>query len=134
MDKFSQTSLRAFLDEALDAPQMAAIETALRDDPALVEKLAALVAERDAGLHSLGEIWRRGRLTCPTREQLGSYLLGALPDDVADYVTFHVENIACRTCGANLADLKSQAEASSARPTEQRRQKYFQSSVGRLRR
>ena len=28
----------------------------------------------------MSEIWRRGRLSCPGRHQLGSFLLGALPD------------------------------------------------------
>jgi hypothetical protein len=112
---------------------MARIEQALRKDRQLVRQLAAINARRDAGVHSLGEIWRRHRLSCPSRQQLGSYLLGALAQEAADYITFHLELVGCRYCRANLSDLKKQqAEASEA--VETRRRKYFQSSAGYLRR
>ena len=100
---------------------------------ALQKQLAAINGRRDAGVHSLGEIWRRHRLSCPSREQLGSYLLGVLPRDAADYVKFHLETIGCRYCAASLADLKAQQSAAEAEIAERRRQKYFQSSAGYLR-
>jgi len=127
-----QSDLESYLDEALPPEEMARIEQALRKDRQLVRQLAAINARRDAGVHSLGEIWRRHRLSCPSRQQLGSYLLGALADEAADYVTFHLELVGCRYCRANLTDLqKQQAEASEA--VETRRRKYFQSSAGYLR-
>lgn len=131
---FTDAELAAYLDESAPQDRVAAIEEALRDDEALRDRLAESVARRDAGLHSLGEVWRRRRLTCPTREQLGSYLLGVLPDDLADYVRFHLEVVECHVCRANVADLRErhaaggQGEAGGAR-----RQRYYQSSVGRLR-
>ena len=128
-----QSDLDAYLDEALPPEEMARIERALRKDAKLRQQLAATNARRDAGVHSLGEIWRRHRLSCPSRQQLGSYLLDALPDDQAQYVTFHLEVIGCRYCKANLTDLKSQ-EAEAPDAAETRRRKYFQSSVGHLRR
>ena len=73
---FTNTELEAFLDEALPVERMAAIEDALRKSESLQQQLAAINGRRDAGVHSLGEIWRRHRLSCPSREQLGSYLLG----------------------------------------------------------
>lgn len=128
-----QSDLESYLDEALPPEEMARIEQALRKDRQLVRQLAAINARRDAGVHSLGEIWRRHRLSCPSRQQLGNYLLGALADEAADYVTFHLELVGCRYCRANLTDLqKQQAEASEA--VETRRRKYFQSSAGYLRR
>ena len=127
-----QSDLEAYLDEALPPDEMARVESALRDDPELVRQLAATNGRRDAGIHSLGEIWRRHRLTCPAREQLGSYLLGALPDDVEGYIRFHLETIGCRYCRANLSDLEKQQAESSA-TVETRRRKYFQSSAGYLR-
>ncbi len=130
---FSDALLHAYLDEVAPAEQMVAIEVALRTDGALQKRLAALVAGRDAGLHSLGEVWRRRRLTCPTREQLGSHLLGVLPEGLADYVRFHLEQAECRWCAANLEDLQKQHDATSrAEERDDRRQRYFQSSVGRL--
>jgi len=130
---FTTAELEAYLDEALPIEQMTAIEDALRNDSALAERLAATNGRRDAGVHSVGEIWRRHRLSCPSREQLGSYLLGVLAADAADYVKFHVEQIECRYCAANLEDLRSQQSAAN-REQVQRRQRYFQSSVGHLRR
>jgi len=131
--RFAQAELEAYLDEALPAEDMARIEKALRDDPKLAAQLAALNARRDAGLHSLGAIWRRHRLSCPSREQLGSYLLGTLPRETADYVEFHVQMVGCRFCRANLADLEAQ-QAEADEVVQSRRRKYFQSSAGYLRR
>jgi hypothetical protein len=128
-----QSDLEAYLDELLPPEEMARIEEALRRDSLLVEQVSGINARRDAGVHSLGEIWRRHRLTCPTREQLGSYLLGALPEDRAEYVAFHMEVIGCRYCRANLTDLKHH-QAEEPEVVRTRRRKYFQSSAGYLRR
>jgi hypothetical protein len=125
--------LEAYLDEALAAEEMARIEQAIRRQPQLVAQLAALCAQRDAGVHSLGAIWRRHRLSCPTREQLGSFLLGALDDGLAGYVGFHLDVIGCRYCQANLADLKNR-QVEQLEAAETRRRRYFQSSAGLLRR
>jgi hypothetical protein len=132
--RFTNSELEAFLDEALPVERMTAIEEALRSNESLQERLAAINGRRDAGMHSLGEIWRRHRLSCPSREQLGSYLLGVLSRDVADYVNFHVETVECRYCTASLGDLTTRQSAAEADAIERRRQRYFQSSVGHLRR
>lgn len=125
--------LEAFLDEALAPEEMARIEKALRSDGELARRLAVIQSRRGAGVHSLGEVWRSERLSCPSREQLGSYLLGALGPEHADYIEFHLRVIGCRMCLANLADLeRQQAEAPEA--IRSRRRRYFESSVGRLRR
>jgi hypothetical protein len=62
---------------------------------------------------------------------LGSYLLGVLPAETAHYVAFHIDQIGCRTCRANLDDLKRQ-QRESAQETTTRRRRYFQSSAGCL--
>ena len=131
---FTNTELEAFLDEALPVERMAAVEDALRQNAELQAQLAAINGRRDAGVHSLGEIWRRHRLSCPTREQLGSYLLGVLSREAADYTRFHLETIGCRYCAASVEDLKARQVAAEKEVAERRRQKYFQSSVGHLRR
>jgi hypothetical protein len=130
---FSNSELEAFLDELLPVERMAAVEDALRRSDALQKRLTAINGRRDAGVHSLGEIWRRHRLSCPTREQLGSYLLGVLPRGAADYTKFHVESIGCRYCAASISDLKAQQLAADTQIAEHRRRKYFQSSAGYLR-
>ncbi len=131
LNTFSESELEAYLDEALPAASMATIEEALRHDRPLVERLIAINGRRDAGLHSLGEVWRRHRISCPTRQQLGSYLLGALPGDHVEYIRWHVEVAGCRVCQANRDDL---ARQQSEQPVESdhRRKKYFQSSAGLL--
>lgn len=128
-----QSDIEAYLDEALPPDEMARIELALRKDPELSQQMAAIHSRRDAGVHSLGEIWRRSRLSCPSRRELGSFLLGALEENTADYITFHLETVGCRFCRANLADLESQ-QAEKQEHVQQRRRKYFQSSVGHLHR
>ena len=127
----NQSDFEAYLDEALPPEQMARIEKALRADPRLIRQVSAVHSRRSAGVHSLGDIWRGGRLSCPTREQLGSLLLGVLPDDAADYVRFHLEVVGCRYCRANLEDLKSQ-QAEGHETVQKRRRRYFQSSAGYL--
>ena len=130
-EPFSLTELEAYLDEALPPEAMARVEEALRSDESLAGQLADINGRRDAGMHSLGGVWRRARLSCPSREQLGSYLLEALPEDAAGYVTFHLETVGCRYCTANLADMRAQHDQSDA-GTDVRRRKYFQSSAGYL--
>jgi hypothetical protein len=121
--------LEAYLDESLPIARMAAVEEALRRDPPLLRALEAINGRRDAGVHSLGEIWRRNRVSCPTRQQLGSFLLGILSDEQSGYIRFHLDTIGCRYCQANLLDLQSQQAPPLA---AQRRKKYLQSSAGFL--
>lgn len=125
--------LRAFLDEALPPAQMATIEQALRDDKSLHSRLTQVRGEQDAGMHSIGAIWRRHRLSCPDRSELGQYLLGVLDEEVEQYVQFHLERIGCRFCSANLQDLQRQREESQVE-TQQRRHRFLQTSAGYLRR
>ena len=132
-DMYSDNDLAAYLDEALPPERMAEIESTLRGDSALMSRLSGISQRRDAGQHALGEIWRRHRLSCPSREELGSFLLAAMSDTAADYVRFHVETVGCRVCQANLADLRAQ-QAENDRTSDTRRRKYFQSSAGYLRR
>lgn len=122
--------LAAYLDEMLPAEQMAAVEKALRRSESLRHRLSGLTRRRDSGLHSVGEIWRRERLSCPPRQQLGSFLLGTLEPGLAKYVEFHIGTVGCRVCAANLHDLEQQADAQPATTT--RRRKFFQSSAGLL--
>lgn len=124
--------LAAYLDDALSEAETAQVEHALRQSESLRKQVAALRQELDRGDHSVGAIWRRERLSCPAREQLGSYLLGVLEPDVQEYVSFHLETIACPFCRANLDDLK--ARQAETPPQKQKRQKrFFESSAGLLR-
>ena len=127
----TDAELEAFLDEALPADVMSRLEQSLREDKSLLERLAAVSSDRDSGVHSLAAIWRTNRLTCPSRQELGNYLLGVLTNEQSDFIKFHVETSGCRTCQANLSDLRAQ-QSEAATIKESRRRKYFQSSAGQL--
>jgi hypothetical protein len=130
--QFSHSDLEAYLDEALPEAALAEMEQALRADSSLLEELAAINARRDSGSHSIATIWRRHRVSCPTRQDLSNFLLQILSAEQTQYLNFHVETVGCRYCQANLDDLKDrQTESSDQAAT--RRRKYFQSSAGHLR-
>lgn len=131
MSQFSEAELEAYLDEALGPDDMAAVEQAMREDGQLASRIARTIAKRDAGVHSIGAIWRRNRVSCPTRDQLGSYLLGALEPEAHEYLDFHLETIGCRFCRANLEDLRHRQEDSTE--SAKRKRRYFESSAGYLR-
>ncbi|TWU40372.1 hypothetical protein Q31b_37210 [Novipirellula aureliae] len=131
MSDFTDAELAAFLDEALPACQSSQLEERLRSDTDLRRRLIEIQGREAAGLHTIGAIWRRDRLSCPSRSELGQYLLDALEAEKADYIRFHLDEVGCRYCQANLADL--QEASTSKTPTEDRRKRYFQTSVGYLR-
>ena len=128
--EFTNDQLLAYFDEMLAVDQMVLIEEALRQSGVLRTQLANIIQARDAGMHSIGEIWRRERLSCPSRSQLGSYLLGTAAESLSEYIPFHIDQVGCRICAANLEDLQSVIDATPE--TAQRRQRYFQTSVGYL--
>ena len=74
----SDAELLAYLDEMLAPERAAVIEKELRASTALRQQAGVLARRRDQGGHTVGEIWRRERLSCLSRSQLGSYLLGTL--------------------------------------------------------
>jgi hypothetical protein len=127
----TREQLHAYLEDALDDAETARVEQALRESEPLRRLLRTIMQERDRGDHSIGAIWCRQRLSCPSREQLGSYLLKVLDAGLQDYVDFHLRTIGCSFCLANLADLQSQHKEAAPRARERRR-RYFESSAGYL--
>jgi hypothetical protein len=123
--------LASYLDDALSETETARVEQELRQSDPLRQQLRQLIQERDRGEHTVGAIWRRYRLTCVPRDQLGSYLLGVLDEEVQEYIQFHLQTIGCAFCLANLADLQNQQREAAAQVKERRR-RYFQSSAGLL--
>ena len=131
MTEITRDTLRAYIDDALTDAETARVEHAIRDSDALRGQLRIVMQERDRGDHSVGAVWRRARLSCPSREQLGSYLLQALDPDLHDYIHFHLETVTCPFCVANLTDLQSRHQ-DAAPQVQSRRRRYFQSSAGLL--
>lgn len=127
---WTDRELTAWLDELLPAKRMVEFETQLRSDTALQARVAQLIRHRDQGGNSIGEIWQRARLSCPTRTEMGSYLLGTLNPDAVAYIDFHLNTVGCRVCQANLHDLEEQSTQSDQVPG--RRRRFFESSAGLL--
>jgi hypothetical protein len=129
--EITREKLHAYLNDALTDREMAQVEQALRDSEALRRSLQMVMQDRERGEHTLGAVWCRERLTCPSREQLGSFLLQVLDEDQQDYVEFHLHTIGCAVCLANLADLQS-LQNEPAPNARERRKRFFQSSAGYL--
>jgi len=129
--EFTDANLEAYLDEGLEADTAARLESELRSDSELLKRLSHITNRRESGLHSLGDIWRRNQLGVPSRKDLGSFLLGVLPDEHANYIRFRVDVLKCPYTIANLRDLEAeQSEASEKTAT--RRKRYFETSAGYL--
>lgn len=132
-EHFSDAELLGWLDEQLPADRLSQIELAMRDSEALRHRIAELIRKRDQGEHSVGEIWRRNRLSCPDRETLGSWLLETLDENLTSYIEFHLNTIGCRFCNASLEELEA-AQSVPDSNAQQRRRRFFESSAGLLRR
>lgn len=131
--QFTDAELEAYLDEALDPTRAAELEDGLKVDRELLARLSHINGRRDAGIHTLGEIWRRNQVGVPTREQMGNYLLGVSSAEEVGYINFRMDVLKCRITAALLEDLKAQQAESDAERSASRRSKIFQSSAGLLR-
>ncbi|HEY0981204.1 hypothetical protein [Schlesneria sp.] len=129
MPDFTDEELLAYADERLSSERSAEIERALRNERLIQDRFVALLSERDRGQTSVGEIWRQGSLSCPSRSVWEAFVTGRLGDGLTQYLKFHVEVIGCRPCAANLADLSHHAHFPES---ERRTRKIFQSSAGHL--
>tara|TARA_R110002072_G_C7978936_1_gene535981 strand:+ start:2317 stop:3252 length:936 start_codon:yes stop_codon:yes gene_type:complete len=80
----------------------------------------------------LTEVWRDGRPSCPKRTTLGKYILGTMPEDWDDFVTFHVDRLGCEFCAANLEDLTVEINAPPNEAVDQLRGRILESTIGFL--
>jgi DNA-binding phage protein len=129
--EITREKLHAYLNDALTDTEMAQVEQALRNSDSLRRSLQKVMQDRDRGEHTLGAVWCRERLTCPPREQLGSFLLQVLDEEQQDYIEFHLNTVGCAFCLANLADLQS-LQSEPAPNARERRKRFFQSSASFL--
>ena len=130
---FTDAELEAYLDESLDSTRAAEIEQAVREDRELLKRLSLINGRRDAGIHTLGEIWRRNQVGVPTVEVMGNFLLGVLSEDESDYIRFRMDNLRCPFTVAMYNDLRAQ-QNESAEMSKSRRDKFYKTSAGLLRR
>jgi hypothetical protein len=127
MTTVTREQLHAYLDDVLDDAETARIEKLIRGSAAVRTQLTQVRDERDRGEHSLGAVWRRERLSCPTREQLSGFLHQILDAEHQAYLTFHLQTVGCPSCQANLDDLKEKQAESAAQ--SKRRRRYFEQSA-----
>ena len=130
-ETFPDAELEAYLDETLDPDRSSEIEEALQDDEELLQRLTRINGRRSAGVHTLGEIWRRNQIGVPTPEMLGNYLLGITTAEESDYIDFRMTKLKCPFTLAMYDDLVRQQNESEEQSIS-RRQKFFQSSVSQL--
>ena len=123
----SDAELLGYADELLPISRASEIEGWLREDAGLRKRAARLLKDRDDGVHSFADIWRRHRVSCPSRTVLGGLLLGTLTEEIRRSIDIHVNECGCRYCRAEIEDL---VNARSDRATEARRRKFFESSLG----
>lgn len=131
MSAISREMLQSYIDDSLCDEETAQVERSLRESESLRRLLKSIMQERDRGEHSLGAVWRRERLSCPSRELLGSFLLQVLDENLQDYIDFHLRTIACPYCQANLTDLKTLQREPEPK-TKARHRRFFESSAGYL--
>ena len=129
-NEFTDADLESYLDETLHPDLAIDLEQSLKEDRDLLGRLSYINGRRDAGIHTLGEIWRRNQVGVPTREQISEYIAGKLPVEHEQYIDFRVNILKCRYTIAHLNDLQNDSEENQS---EGRRKKYFDSSAGLLR-
>jgi hypothetical protein len=131
--QFSDADLEAYLDESLDSDRAAEVEDALANDKDLLSRLAMINGRRDAGVHTLGEIWRRNQIGVPTPEAMGNFILGILPEGDTEYIQFRMDQLKCCFTLAMFNDLQlKQSENSELSQT--RRERIYKTSAGLLKR
>ncbi|HUQ69358.1 MAG TPA: hypothetical protein VM165_07545 [Planctomycetaceae bacterium] len=124
---FTDAELAAYVSETLSVERSVALENELRTSTALRERLRGVLATSDQGTLSVGALWQQQRVSCPGRSTWAAYLAGELGGGLTGYLQFHLDEIGCRFCAANVADLKANDP-----DAERRTRKYFETSVGRL--
>lgn len=111
MTRIDKPKLREYLHDLLPPSELASVERALRADAALRELFDEVRGEEDRGEHTVGAIWKREHVTCPTRDELGGYVIQALAPERLAYIQFHLESVACPFCLANVDDLSDRRQA-----------------------
>ena len=82
---------------------------ALRDPGTLVTALADQAQDGQTGLE-VADVWREERVSCPARHWLARKVAGTLDGGPLSFVDFHIEEMDCPWCRANLDDLEAREE------------------------
>jgi hypothetical protein len=124
----TKATLDAFIDDHLNEQETIKVEKAVRESQELNTLLKSIIASRDMGDHSIGAIWRREHLSCPSREELSSFKDDALEPERIDYIKFHLETVGCKACKANLADLNCTKGSQNNPDANEKHQQFLENS------
>jgi len=94
-------------------------ELAVESDPdgALSQMLGEALDSGESDVHfDVGELWKRARVSCPARHWLARSVAGTLSEGPAAFVRFHLEEMHCEWCQANLDDLERAGREAEMQP------------------
>ncbi len=74
--------------------------------------LTAAVDGREGLDIDVQRVWREGRVSCPARHWIARRIASTLPEGPASFLTFHLDEMRCDWCRANLDDLAGLESAS----------------------
>lgn len=109
---YSREYIHAYIDGALSPEEADAFTSMAYGDSELRGKIRTVQTEFDYHNHTVGSLWRRNQLTCPSDQDIVDYQRGALAiinPEIADYVQFHLTSIRCIYCISTAAELKQSA-------------------------
>jgi hypothetical protein len=125
--EFTDSELEAYLDMSLNPARAGELEEQVRQDPEILKRLTQINARRNAGIHTLGEIWRRNQIGVPTREEIVDFLNGFLPLESADYIEFRVKQLKCVFTLALIQDVQSEKSDGEGTSVQRQSKLYEQS-------
>ncbi len=104
-------------------------ELVLRRDPSgeMIPALADVASEGTSHLDlNVKSAWQLGRVACPARYWLARSIANNLAEGPGSFIAFHIEEMKCQWCQANMDDLKRAEEAELAPFLERMQQSTVQ--------
>ena len=109
---YSREYIHAYIDGALSPEEADAFTSMAYGDSELRGKIRTVQTEFDYHNHTVGSLWRRNQLTCPSDQEIVDYQRGELAiinPKIVDYVQFHLNSIRCIYCISTAAEWKQSA-------------------------
>ncbi len=83
----------------------------------LVHMLSEALDSGESDVHfDVGALWKKARVSCPSRHWLARLVAGTLPEGPAGFVRFHLDEMRCEWCQANRDDLERSERESELAP------------------
>ena len=109
---YSREYIHAYIDGALSPEEADAFTSMAYGDSELRGKIRTVQTEFDYHNHTVGSLWRRNQLTCPSDQEIVDYQRGELAiiyPKIADHLQFHLNSIRCIYCISTAAEWKQSA-------------------------